>query len=184
MLWHWGNWEGLSGQKLKRKLLEKMAGSEVAQKRFWKKVQKGKPSECWLWKGAFKLEYGMMVVVLDTQRVELKAHRISYFLKHGVKKGHHLCVCHTCDTPACVNPKHLFLGTSAENTYDRNRKGRDARGETSGFAKLSEKQIHEIRLLYMSGRLSGPQISEIYGCHRTNIWYIMNRTWKHLPLPK
>lgn len=183
MLWHWGNWAGLSAPRLKHALLEKMANSEVAQKRFWKKVQKGKPNECWEWKGAFKLVYGIVVVVLSDQRVELRAHRISYFLTHG-DFDRRLCVCHECDNPKCVNPKHLFLGTSPENTYDRNRKQRDARGETSGTHKLTEKQVQEIRRLYSTGRMSGPEIGKRYGLHRTNAWYLVNRTWKHLPFPK
>lgn len=183
MPWHLGNWAGLSAPKLKHALLARMANSEVAQKRFWKKVQKGKTDECWNWVGAFKLEYGTVVVVLSDRRVEIKAHRISYFLAFG-DFDLHLCVCHKCDNPKCVNPKHLFLGTSPENTYDRNRKQRDARGEGSGVHKLTEEQVQEIRRLYISGEMSGPEIAKKYNIHRTNAWYLVNRTWKHLPFPK
>lgn len=181
MPWHLGDWAGLEGPELKQKLVEKMAGSGVALKRFWKKVQKGEPDECWNWKGAFKQGYGMIVVVLSDRRVELRAHRISYFLEHG-KCDLNLHVCHRCDNPACVNPDHLFMGTSPENSYDRNAKERDARGEGHGMHKLTEAQVREIRFLKAQG-FSGSEVAQIFGVHRTTPNLIANGRiwiWSHL----
>jgi hypothetical protein len=48
-----------------------------------------------------------------------------------------MVVCHRCDTPQCINPDHLFLGTKKENAEDCSRKGR-----TSGQKKTHCPQGH------------------------------------------
>lgn len=79
-----------------------------------------------------------------------------------------LCVCHSCDNPACVNPNHLFLGTIAENDKDRNRKGRQARGETNGNARLTLRVVEEIRSRYPGESLIS--LGREFGVHPTTVW--------------
>lgn len=56
----------------------------------------------------------------------LLAHRVAWELEHGpIPNG--MLVCHRCDTPPCANHEHLFLGTPADNTRDRDQKGRGGR---------------------------------------------------------
>lgn len=97
-------------------------------------------SGCWLWNGPVSGGYGCVGVGDGSYA----AHRLMYLLHVGnIPRGLH--VLHRCDTPACVNPAHLFLGTNLLNMQDRNAKGRVAKGEQNGRAKLTMKDVHAIR---------------------------------------
>lgn len=88
--------------------------------RFWMQVDK--TEGCWLWRGSTRPNgYGRLQIV--ESRSAPGVHRISYELHYGpIPDG--LFVCHRCDTPLCVNPEHLFLGSQADNMHDRQRKGK------------------------------------------------------------
>lgn len=87
--------------------------------RFHAKYTPVPESGCWLWEGALAGKYG--VIVQDGKN--LSAHRYSWELHNGdIPNG--LWVLHKCDTPSCVNPDHLFLGTAKDNMQDALRKGR------------------------------------------------------------
>lgn len=77
-------------------------------------------SGCKLWFGAsVPAGYGVMYYEGRQQYT----HRVAWQLTHGaIPPG--LLVLHECDTPACINAKHLFLGTDADNMADKMRKGR------------------------------------------------------------
>lgn len=89
-------------------------------------------SGCLVWRGHLdKFGYGG------------NAHRKSYETHVGpIPKG--MCVLHRCDTPACVNPEHLFLGSLAENCRDRSRKGRSRRA--GGAVELTAAQQFALSL--------------------------------------
>jgi len=91
------------------------------EERFWDKVDKS--DGCWLWTAALNPDgYGRFVVQMSPQKVR-GAHRVAWELMNGaIPNG--LSVLHQCDTPACVNPEHLFLGTQQDNVADMVAKGR------------------------------------------------------------
>lgn len=80
-------------------------------------------SGCWLWIGSLnRAGYGTGCV----KSRALLAHRFSWTAYVGpIPDG--MLICHKCDTPACVNPAHLFLGDHMDNMRDAAQKGRSAR---------------------------------------------------------
>jgi hypothetical protein len=91
--------------------------------RFWGLVAVvDEPGACWLWIGGTDGDgYGVFYVSPD--RGHVKAPRYVFEMTTGERPGD-LCVCHHCDTPACVRPSHLFLGTRSDNMQDAVTKGR------------------------------------------------------------
>ena len=85
----------------------------------WQKYVKQTPA-CWLWIGfCDEHGYGRLHVA---GRPDL-AHRLSWEIHYGaVPQGRY--VLHKCDTPACVNPEHLYLGTQVDTIADMFTRGR------------------------------------------------------------
>lgn len=120
----------------------------------------------------------------------ITAHRFSYlyFIGHLPDE---MCVCHHCDNPGCVNPKHLFLGTRSENMKDMANKGRhpnkkgipltiDNRGSNHVFAKLDEAKVKDIKIKLSKG-IKGSIIAREYGVVEQIIYEIKNnKNWKHV----
>lgn len=93
-------------------------------------------SGCWLWynKDFSELRaYGGIVV--NGER--LRAHVLSYRIYIG-DIAPKLCICHKCDNPYCVNPFHLFIGTTKENLQDMSRKGRKLKLRHGKFAMYAK----------------------------------------------
>lgn len=121
---------------------------------------------CWLWTGWLTAKgYGHFTTQTPAGKI---ASRVSWFLHNGqIPKG--LNVCHKCDTPACVNPDHLFLGTQAENMLDARLKGRT-------WAKLTDEQVREILRKFEAGGTKKGLARE-YGVHEKTIKRITDGEW-------
>jgi hypothetical protein len=108
-----------------------------------------------------------------------RAHRLSWELHYGkIEVG--MCVCHRCDNKHCVNPDHLFLGTSAENTADMDAKGRRkaVKGSMHGWSKVDEDEIRQILIIKDNTQ---KQIGDMFGLTQHSISRIKARkTWTHV----
>ena len=88
--------------------------------RFWAKVDRSGPDDCWLWKASTDGRYGEFWLSGGKQ----KAHRVAWSIANGKPFPPDMLACHTCDRPACVNPSHIFVGTMSDNILDAVAKGR------------------------------------------------------------
>jgi len=153
---------------------------------FWARADRSDPEACWTWTGHLNRHgYG----ILDSAGRKVRASRLAFELANGpLQPG--LVVCHSCDTPACVNPAHLWAGTQADNLNDMRAKGRSRiwpfvvrPGEACNFAKLRPDDVRAIRATARTGATYA-SIARSFGISPANVSFIVRRkTWAHLPVP-
>ena len=124
-----------------------------------------------------RIGYAYITVMGKTKQI----HRFVFEDTYGpIPSG--MCVCHTCDNKACINPEHLFLGMNADNTADMMTKGRSyvALGEKNGSTKLTTDQVMTIK----TSRLSAKALASLYSVSRWTIFRIRSgRQWAHVVIP-
>ena len=148
--------------------------------RFWARVEPEPNSGCWLWTGGrHRGGYGGF---FWNGRMQ-SAHRVIFEVMFGpVPLGFE--VCHSCDTPPCVNPRDLFKGTRLDNMKDMMAKGRRTYGDMAGehcpAALLTSDQVLEIRAL--DGQESRYSVAAKFGVSYAAVWDIQKRrNWRCLP---
>lgn len=148
--------------------------TEDLRQRFERSVCKT-AGDCWEWTGRRGPKgYGRF----KHQRRDYAAHRVSYELATGQHPGR-LLICHHCDNPPCVNPAHLFAGTTADNTADRLRKGRflQRKGANNPRAKLTPEQVRAIRV----SEIGNKPLARHYGVAPVTIRDArLGRTWSSI----
>jgi hypothetical protein len=150
--------------------------------RFWKRIRKLGPDDCWEWTGPTPGPgYGKISVTPEGGVSEQwYTHRYAWLLKHG-PPALGLFVLHKCDNKLCCNPAHLYLGTQVDNVRDRDTRGRTAHGERSGTAKLNCQAVRVIRWAWGRG-VKQARLAALYHVDPCQIWMIVHRrSWKHVP---
>lgn len=167
--------------KRKDPSLHRRAGPKPrpALERFTEKIEYDTNAGCWLWSANVSNKgYGVFSVGKKSEGAAF-AHRFSYQTFVGEIPAS-LFVCHRCDTPACVNPNHLFLGSHLDNMRDMHAKGRwtgNNRGELNGQSKLTPDDVRAIR----ASLGTASELSNRFNVSDSNIKLIKNRKrWGHL----
>lgn len=166
-------WASVGGPRT-RKLRD---ARRPAADRFWEQVAKGDPDECWPWTGGVDGDgYGRFYLAGGA----VQANRFALELKLERPLGDDEVARHTCDNPPCCNGDHLIEGSRADNSADAVERQRQARGERSGTAKLTEAQATEIKAL--AGSVPFAVLAQRFGVSDRAVRYIAEgRRWKHLP---
>lgn len=118
---------------------------------------------------------------MGLHKAQPPTHRVSWVLSRGKPIPAGRKVLHRCDVMRCVEPRHLFLGSQADNVRDMVRKGRnsDNRGSKNPAVKLSERQVREIFFAEGNQRL----LAEAYGVSLPLVEKIKSgKAWPHLNL--
>lgn len=154
-----------------------MTLSDVIEKRFWSRVEVKREEDCWEWRG--NLHRGGLNTYYGRMRVGAKseyAHRISYTIAKG-SIPFHLVVRHMCNNSLCCNPNHLRLGTHSDNVRDKVIAGRQAKGQTNGKTRLTERQVIVMRYK----RKGHGYFAKMFGVDVKTIANArLGETWKHL----
>ncbi len=149
-----------------------MGAKEDPSVRFRRKVDVRGPDECWLWTGS-RTPFGHGYF-WPKRGLGVGAHRYAWMEAYGpIPDG--LFVCHRCDNPGCVNPRHLFVGTQKDNMADCSRKGRVSR---RGAPKLAEDDVRSVRERFAAGAPARALARELGVTTRTVHQITSRETWR------
>jgi len=145
---------------------------------FWTKVIKHPDGGCWEWTAGrtSHARHGLFFHDGPYHR----AHRFAYQLVNGpIPEG--MVVRHLCHNPICVRPDHLALGTQTENVRDTVDAGRQARGERSWAARLTEADVRILRVRHAAGGVTYAELAAEFGVGESTVGMaVTGKTWGHV----
>jgi hypothetical protein len=84
---------------------------------------------------------------------------------------------HSCGVPSCINPRHISWKTPHENAEDKKQHGTYLHGESATNAKLTARDVAEIRSIV---GIKQSVIAEFYAISQSTVSSIRRReTWVH-----
>jgi len=154
------------------------------QDRFWSKINKKGPDECWPWTACLEGGYGNLTIYFNGKPMHWKGHRVAWIIHNKqFPPADNPLILHSCiASPGCCNPAHLKCGTDFQNMLDKVEQGRTnyQRGSKIGTAKLSEPQVAMIKKLLGWGYTS-KELGKMFNINKSCIQKIsINQTWKHV----
>lgn len=141
------------------------------EEKFWAKVERRGVDDCWPWL-ASKDRDGYGQIGRSTNHPRTLAHRFSWSLANGKPIPRGQWILHRCDTPSCVNPKHLYCGTPKNNVDDCIERGRFVHGGLHPNAKLTSRDVRRIFKMRANG-LSQNAIADRVNSSQQNISRIL-----------
>ena len=149
--------------------------------RFWSKVDVRGEDECWEWKASRNRNgYGSFLY----KGSKINASRVAWILTNGEPEDG-MVVMHKCNNKPCCNPNHLEMGTHRRNLIDAGRDGllgnNTQKGSAHSQAKLTEKDVLDIRRRFEQGNETKTELAREYGVGQSTIHKIVTRQrWKHI----
>lgn len=142
--------------------------------RFWSKVDKRGPDDCWEWQGA-KCPRGYGSFWLE--KSSFNTHRVAMFFDNNRYLDKSEVVCHKCDNKTCVNPQHLYVGTQSRNMLDKISRHKDCLDNLRQRLRLRRKlcfsDADKIRCMYLSGHTL-TSLSRLFNVKPSTVFYIVN----------
>lgn len=123
-------------------------------------------TDCWIWQESLNADgYGIIKYHQKTYRV----YRVMWERLHGREIPKGKSALHRCDTPACMNPHHIFIGTQIDNIRDMVSKGRQRsrRG-------LTDDEVRSIRAMIRGG-MKQAEVIRLMGLESSTVSRIVNR---------
>lgn len=148
---------------------------QIAKERITKTGYTIDTNGCWIWEGT-KLDNGYGQISIEGKR--FSPHRLAWqFVNGEIPEG--MFICHSCDVRSCINPEHLFLGSSDDNINDMISKNRNVKHESHGMARLTWSDVKAIRSRYQSDSTS--EIAKDFNLEFGHVLRIGNNSAWHDP---